>query len=670
MKFNRIVTQFLEPRPAGTRIPLLLCGLALLVTVEKASAQGILGSNLILNGDAESGAAGTTTAAVASIPNWTRATGNANVLPYTIVGYLVSTDPAPPTHGFNYFAGDPKAGGASSLTQDIDVSSGASSINGGNVKFTASVYLGSAKGTGLAPTSQMAVAFKNAGGQTFTTVTVGPLGYNGDGLQFQEQIGLVPSGTVTITVTLTLNSGCENAAECAWGAADNLSLILNTLGTTPGTVLGANQVVNGGAEAGPGVVHTATTAYIPGWATENGASVAPYGGTNWIQTTDPGPADRGVNLFVGPGSMYQDLDVSAAGTLIDAGQVTYNVSAWLGSLAGTVAPTLTYTFYNWAGTQLAPTAQLGPPTKTGTALIETNFSGTLPAGTRRVHIVVTFPGDDSMADDINFTLAAPGGPPVISPSPGVVSAGAYGAFTSIAPGSWIEIYGTYLTSSPLRGNCAGFAGSCWATTDFSNGVAPTSLDGVTVSIGGQLAFIDYTSPGQINAQVPSNAPTGSVLVTVSNANGTSDGFPIIVNPTEPGLLAPPAFTISGKQYVAALFSDGATYAIPTNAISGVPSRPAHVGETVTIYGIGFGPVTGGITAGEIVPQTNSLTATMAIEFGTTQAIPSYDGLVPSFVGLYQFNVTVPTVTPNNAEPLSFTLGGTKGTQTLYIAVQN
>jgi hypothetical protein len=78
-------------------------------------------------------------------------------------------------------------------------------------------------------------------------------------------------------------------------------------------------------------------------------------------------------------------------------------------------------FFNWAGTQLAPTAQLGPPSKTGTVLIETSHSDILPTGTRRVHIALTFPGDDSMADDIAFALAAPSGPPVITPG-GIISA--------------------------------------------------------------------------------------------------------------------------------------------------------------------------------------------------------------------------------------------------------
>jgi uncharacterized protein (TIGR03437 family) len=401
--------------------------------------------------------------------------------------------------------------------------------------------------------------------------------------------------------------------------------------------------------------------------------VAPYGGAGWISTQDPGPADRGTNLFCGwidGADLYQDIDVSAAAAAIDSGQVTYVVSGWLGGPYGPGnAANLTYLFFDWSGNQLAPTAQLVTGSFNGYSLIELENTGTLPNGTRRVRIDVTFPSSDSIADNIAFTLAAPGGPPVIDPIPGVVSASGFGGFSSIAPGTWIEIYGTDLTSGALRNNCPGFAGSCWTSSDFTNNVAPTSIDGVSVSIGGQPAFIDFTSPGQINAQVPSSAPTGAQQVTVTNGNGTSSGFAIDVNPTEPGWLAPSTFTVGGKQYVVAILSDG-TYALPANAISGVPSRPAHIGETVTIYGIGFGPVTGGITAGMIVPQVNSLTSPMDVYFGSTPATVSYDGLAPSFVGLYQFNIVVPTVTVNNAVPISFSLNGVKGSQTLYIAVQN
>lgn len=613
-------------------------------------AQSILGTNLIVNGNAEAGPAGTSTTQASTIPGWT-VTGKANVLPYGLTGYLLTTSPAPPDHGFQYFAGF--SDGSATLTQTIDVSSGASAISAGNVKFTASAYLGSLGAGGN--TTQLTVAFQNANGQTFSTATLGPTSYPGLGLSQQEAIGLVPTGTLHITVTLTLTYG----GGCA---ADSLSLVLTTLNTSPGTVLGTNLIVNGGAEQGPSAPPTLQTPapYIPGWATSGEISVCPYGGSGFIATSDPSPLNPGVNLFCGLNdaqSMYQDLDVSAAGSLIDSKQVTFDVSAWLGGLVGDETPVLTYVFYDWSGNQLAPTAELGPQDHSGRGLVELTNTGTLPSGTRRVHISLEIDQDD-LVDNINFTLGAPPAQPVITPG-GIVSASSFGGFTSIAPGSWIEIYGSELAA----------ATQTWAAANFVNNVAPTSLGGATVSIGGQPAYIDYVSPGQIDAQVPSNVSTGAVPVTVTDANGTSDQFWLDVNATEPGLLAPASFLIGGKQYVAAIFSDGQTFAIPTGAIPGVPSRPAAPGDTLTIYGIGFGPVNTGVTAGTIVTAQNSLTTPVTLQFGSATATLEYQGLAPSFVGLYQFNVVVPTVAANSALPLSFTLGGTKGTQTLYIAVQ-
>jgi len=40
------------------------------------------------------------------------------------------------------------------------------------------------------------------------------------------------------------------------------------------------------------------------------------------------------------------------------------------------------------------------------------------------------------------------------------------------------------------------------------------------------------------------------------------------------------------------------------------------------------------------------------------------------VGLYQFNVVIPSVPPNDATPLTFSLNGVSGTQDLVIAIGN
>ena len=239
----------------------------------------------------------------------------------------------------------------------------------------------------------------------------------------------------------------------------------------------------------------------------------------------------------------------------------------------------------------------------------------------------------------------------------VIGAGAFGGSSAAAPGSWVEIYGTNLASTTRQ----------WAGADFSGNNAPTSLDGVQVTIGGQKAFLDYISPGQVNAQLPSTIGVGTWQLTVSTATATSAPVNLEVNATQPALLAPASFKIGGNQYVVAQLPDG-SYVLPTGAIAGVNSRPAQPGETIVIYGIGFGAVVPNLPAGQIVTQSNQVSASLQIQFGQTAAQAVYAGLAPGFIGLYQFNVVVPAVADSNLVPFTFNLAGVAGTQTLYTAV--
>jgi uncharacterized protein (TIGR03437 family) len=275
--------------------------------------------------------------------------------------------------------------------------------------------------------------------------------------------------------------------------------------------------------------------------------------------------------------------------------------------------------------------------------------------------VSTFAGLVYIADTLNSTirlLTPVVQAPAIS-SGGVVSASAFGGFAQVCPGSWIEIYGNNLASD-MRS---------WGGPDFTGINAPTSLDGTTVTIGGKAAFIDFISPGQVNALVPSNVGTGPQQITVKTAAGTSAPVNVTVNAVQPGLLAPPSFTVNGSQYAVAFFSDG-TYVLPIGAIAGLTSRPAMPGDTIVLYGVGFGPVTPNIPAGQLVEQSNTLASSLQMFVGGLPATAVYSGLAPNYTGLYQFNIVVPNVAAGNAVPLTFTLDGVPGTQTLSIAVQN
>jgi uncharacterized protein (TIGR03437 family) len=241
----------------------------------------------------------------------------------------------------------------------------------------------------------------------------------------------------------------------------------------------------------------------------------------------------------------------------------------------------------------------------------------------------------------------------------VISASAYGGFTSIAPATWIEIYGQNLATATAD----------W-TGQFTGNDAPTSVGGTTVTVGGKPLFIDYVSPGQVNGQVPSDVATGPQQVIVTTGAGSSSPFSINVNATEPGLLAPAPFNVSGTQYAVALFSDG-FYDLPPGFASEIASRRAVPGNTIMLFGIGFGPVTPNTPAGEIDQDaTSALNTSVDISIGGVSAQVTYAGLTEGVVGLYQFNVVVPDIPANDKTPLSFTMNGTAGQQTMYLFVGN
>jgi uncharacterized protein (TIGR03437 family) len=252
---------------------------------------------------------------------------------------------------------------------------------------------------------------------------------------------------------------------------------------------------------------------------------------------------------------------------------------------------------------------------------------------------------------------------------GVISAGAYGgalpSFAStFASGSWIEIYGSNFASDTWQ----------WNGIDFNGANAPTMLAGVDVSIDGKPAYIWFLSSGQVNVLAPADTATGPVKITLTNCGNTSAQFTAQKAALAPGLLAPPYFLINGKQYLEALFQDGAAVG-NTNLVPGIglTFRPAKPGDLLTFYGIGFGAATASdgssIQPGTVVAGVNSLVNPVTINFGSTPASLVYSGLTPLSVGLYQFDVTVPNVA-NGDIPINVAQNGKALAQALYLTIHN
>jgi len=252
------------------------------------------------------------------------------------------------------------------------------------------------------------------------------------------------------------------------------------------------------------------------------------------------------------------------------------------------------------------------------------------------------------------------GRPAIRSARGVMSASGFGGFDAAAPGSWIEIFGQNLAAAPRQ----------WQSSDFSGDTAPTSFEGVSVRINGRPAYVSYISPGQVNAQVPSTVLPGAAQVTVTSGGVTSSAYSLPVNAIQPGLLEIRSFN-NPARFAAALFPDNATFVLPPAAGIALPARRARAGETITLFGIGFGPVTPDVPAGQIAAQLNRLQGTFQIFFNGVRAEVAYAGLAPGTVGLYQFNLVVPAgIQPADDQVMvTFQLNGVSGTQKLYTAIE-
>lgn len=241
----------------------------------------------------------------------------------------------------------------------------------------------------------------------------------------------------------------------------------------------------------------------------------------------------------------------------------------------------------------------------------------------------------------------------------VVSASSFNANAGLASGTWLEIYGSNLAATS-RG---------WTVGDFSGVNAPTSLDLVRVTIDGIPAYVAYISPGQVNVQAPDDPKTGAgIQVVVSNPNGDSNGFSMQKNSIAPALLAPASFNTQGHQWVVAQFQD-LTYVGKVGLIDGLNFRPAKPGDILTIYGIGFGAVNPPTPAGVLAPADPPATLQTPpnFRFGEVPATLSFYGLTPQLVGIYQFNVTVPKVSPGDMQ-LHVDVGGVPLSQNLFITV--
>jgi len=120
---------------------------------------------------------------------------------------------------------------------------------------------------------------------------------------------------------------------------------------------------------------------------------------------------------------------------------------------------------------------------------------------------------------------------------------------------------------------------------------------------------------------------------------------------------PGFFQIHADGQVAALFADGrAVGRLPENPAAGAKWTPAKAGDTIAIFGTGFGPTDPGVEPGVIYSGAAQLIAKGALHvfIGGVEAKVEFAG--QSGGGLNQLNVVVPPLPRGDHEILAIVDG--------------
>jgi uncharacterized protein (TIGR03437 family) len=238
--------------------------------------------------------------------------------------------------------------------------------------------------------------------------------------------------------------------------------------------------------------------------------------------------------------------------------------------------------------------------------------------------------------------------PAIAPD-GIVNGASFQS--GIAPGAWITIKGANLASKTDTWNNA-----------IINGALPTTLDGVSVMVGSQPAYIAYISATQINALAPSVA-AGSVPVTVTASGGTSQAVMAQLQAEQPAFFQWGDYAVATRQDFSLAVKDG--------TFPGTTTVPAAPGDVIILWGTGFGPTSPAAPAGMETPATTAYnTATpVSLTIGGKPALVYGAALAPGYAGLYQVAIQVPAGLANGDYSVVATINGVLSPSTTMITVQ-
>jgi len=222
---------------------------------------------------------------------------------------------------------------------------------------------------------------------------------------------------------------------------------------------------------------------------------------------------------------------------------------------------------------------------------------------------------------------------------------------SFAAGIYMSIFGSNLAPGTRL----------WNASDFRGGnILPTSLDGVSVTVNGTAAYVQYISSGQVNVIVPDMAPATGVPVVIKYAGLPDVTSWVQIRDAAPAFFTWPTGTADAGRYAVAQHADSTNIG-KLGLFPNLAARfttPARPGETIVLYGTGFGPTTPVAPTGLIADKGYPLNPFPLATVGGRTATVAYAGIVASLSSVYQVNLVLPADLPDGDWPVVVNVGGT------------
>lgn len=223
--------------------------------------------------------------------------------------------------------------------------------------------------------------------------------------------------------------------------------------------------------------------------------------------------------------------------------------------------------------------------------------------------------------------------------------------TSVAPGSITAVFGTNLTSGatclPTQGCNPRVQG---------NQIVPT-VAGTSATVNGLQVPVLYATPTQIGIQIPYEL-AGSTAAVVVTADGQSSAQETVA--VEP--IAPGVFSNSGD-------GRGAGAIVHLNNVLVTAQAPAARGETLTLFGTGFGAVNPFLATGTFPAALTLSTTAATVTVGGIPAEVVFSGVSPCCAGLNQVNFKIPANAPTGASVPVIVSVGTKQSAPVTVNIQ-